>query len=382
MKKLTILIAVAAVVCFSVPALAVDWNFYGSARMQTFYISTDEKDVGDKSTEFQWDFQSGSRIGANVKADHLKGQIELGLNGNRSGAGSGVDLDSSPGGDGSVTTRRAYGEWNFGAGKFKVGKDYTPVSTFVSAQTFDGDAGLIGYGAPYAGRPGQLALTFGGFDVALITPKIDRDLEDPVSGDDALDSGSPKRIIPKIEASYGMGFDAWNFKVFGGYQYYSIKNVESLENPGDTDDISVTSYIIGGSGMFNFGPAFVGAQIQYGQNMGNARWSGGGASNASWDGDDDTNDVDTLGGIVVAGMKVSDMLSFEGGFGYIQDDPDTPNGFDEKTKRWSAYINSTIAMAPGVYIVPEVGMYEFGNNPEDEDQGSQFYLGAKWQIDF
>ena len=181
-----------------------------------------------------------------------------------------------------------------------------------------------------------------------------------------------------------MGFDAWNFKLFGGYQYYSLKNVESDVNIGDTNDISITSYIMGASGMFNFGPAFVGAQFQYGQNMGNARWSGGqGQTTAQWDGDDDTNDVVGYGGILIAGMKVSDMLSFEGGIGYMVDDPnDAPNGFDEKDEAYNVYLMSTITLAPGVYIVPEVGYREFGNNPEDEDQGKQMYLGAKWQIDF
>jgi hypothetical protein len=382
MKKLTILIALAAVVCFSVPAMAVDWNFYGSARMATFYKSTNEKDVGDKFTDLQWDLQGNSRLGANVKADHIKGQVELGLNGTRNGGGSGTDSLTSDGADGSVTTRRIYGTWNFGAGSLKVGKDYTPVSKFVSAQAFDGDAGLIGYGAPYGGRPGQIALSFGGFDLALVTPKIDANLEDPETGTDA--NGQAKRIIPKIEASWGMAFDAWNFDLFGGYQYYSIKNVDSLTNPGDTNDISIDSYIMGVSGMFNFGPAFVGAQFQYGQNLGNARWSGGqGQTTAQWDGDDDTNDVVSYGGILIAGMKVSDMLSFEGGIGYIVDDPnEAPNNFDEKDKAYNVYLMSTIALAPGVYIVPEVGYQEFGNNPEDDDKGNRFYLGAKWQIDF
>ena len=45
MKKLTILIAAVALVCFSVPAMAVDWNFYGSARIATFYTSTDGGDL-------------------------------------------------------------------------------------------------------------------------------------------------------------------------------------------------------------------------------------------------------------------------------------------------------------------------------------------------
>jgi len=37
---------------------------------------------------------------------------------------------------------------------------------------------------------------------------------------------------------------------------------------------------------------------------------------AEWDGGDDTNDVNTFMGAIVAGLKVSDMLDFEGGFGY------------------------------------------------------------------
>jgi hypothetical protein len=373
MKKITILMAAIALVCFSVPALAVDWNFYGSARMQTFWTSQDEKDVGSKSTDLRWDFHGNSRFGANVKADHIKGQVEY-------GAGSGSD-----GGDGSVNLRRLYGVWNFGAGTLKVGKDYSPMTAFVSAQAFDADLGLLEFGAPYAARPGQVALGFGGFEVAFITPKTSVGLEDTSTGSTGQTAGGDeKRIIPKLEASWGMGFDAWNFKLMGGYQYYSLKDVTSLDN-GQENDVKVTSYTIAGSGMFNFGPAYVGAQAQYGRNAGNASWlmSYTGWDEAGWDGDDKTNDVDSYGGILVAGMKVSDMLSFELGGGYMVNDPkDADKGFDEKTKSYSVYLNSTIALAPGVYIVPEVGILEFGNTPEDNDQGNQFYLGAKWQIDF
>ena len=367
MKKLTILIAAIALVCFSVPAMAVDWNFYGNARMQTFYESTDLKDTGPEFTDMRWDFQGNSRLGANVKADHIKAQVELGLK------------SSASGGDKEVGTRRAYGTWNFGAGSLKVGKDYSPVSVFVSGQVFDSDAGLIGFGAPYGGRPGQLALTFGGFDVAFITPaKENIEDENGVNTD-----GVAKRVMPKLEASWGMGFDAWNFKLFGGYNYYSIKEVDSLTDPGSSDDIDVSSYILGVSGMFNFGPAYVGGQIMGGQNFGNAGWSGGAFDQAQWDGDDDTNDVDTFGGILVAGMKVSDMLSFEAGVGYIVDDPDdADNGFDEKTKAMDVYVQSVVSLAPGVFLIPEVGYRSFGNTPEDDDQGSSFYLGAKWQINF
>jgi len=44
MKKLTILFAAIMLVCFAVPAMAIDWNFYGNARMATFWES---RDFGD-----------------------------------------------------------------------------------------------------------------------------------------------------------------------------------------------------------------------------------------------------------------------------------------------------------------------------------------------
>ena len=78
-------------------------------------------------------------------------------------------------------------------------------------------------------------------------------------------------------------------------------------------------------------------------------------------------------------MKVSDMLSFEGGFGYRQDDLDDA---DEKQKTWEVYAQSVILLAPGVYIIPEVGYYDHGKDVNDDDLGDDYYLGAKWQIDF
>ena len=157
MKKFTILFAAIALVCFAVPAMAVDWNFYGNARMATFYRSTDFGDgtnaakTDSKDTDTQWDLQGNSRIGANIKAESIKAQFEFGVN------------------EASVSSRRIYGVWNFGAGTLKVGKDYTPVSQFISGQVFDGDLGLLGIGTAYGSRRGQIALGFGGFEIALVT---------------------------------------------------------------------------------------------------------------------------------------------------------------------------------------------------------------------
>ena len=155
MKKLMVLIAALALVCFSVPAMAVYWNFYGNARMATFWEARDFGDgtnaaeTDDKDSDLVWDLQGNSRFGANIKSENLKAQIEMGIS------------------ESNVSSRRVYGVWDFGAGKLKVGKDYTPVSQFISGQVYDGDLGLLGIGTAYGSRKGQIALSFGAFNIAL-----------------------------------------------------------------------------------------------------------------------------------------------------------------------------------------------------------------------
>jgi hypothetical protein len=369
----------------------VDWNFYGNARMATYYVSQELNN--NETTDLQWDLQSNSRIGATVKAENISARFEFGVSGTQ-------------GGGGSVSSRRIFGEWNFGSGKMKVGKDYTPVSQFVSGQVFDGDLGLLGVGTQYGNRESQIAFNFGGFNIALIQPSsallagmstITTGALTVVTsgGRTAIDvslktdpNGTVQEIIPKIEASWGMSYDAWNFNLMGGFNYFSISDVESKTNVGDSNDIDVTSWTLGGDVGFNFGPGYVKAALSYGQNIGNAAWGlpslAGGTSGqgglAIWDGDDDTNDVDTFMGALVGGLKVSDMLSFEAGFGYRYDNTD--GGDVRNTAPWAVYVQSVIALAPGVYVIPEVGYYDYDNNAAGNNQGSLFYLGGKWQINF
>jgi hypothetical protein len=78
MKKFTIIIAALALVCFAVPAMAVDWNFYGNARMATYYVSNDQ--ANSKTTDLKWDLQGNSRVGATIKAENISGRFEFGVN--------------------------------------------------------------------------------------------------------------------------------------------------------------------------------------------------------------------------------------------------------------------------------------------------------------
>ena len=405
MKKFTILIAALMLVCFAAPAMAVDWNFYGSARINTWYVSRDfDETLNDagtdtKDSEVRWgsNGHDNSRIGARVKHENVSGRVEIQLRGEAAGDPSSLA---------TVENRLLYGVWNFGAGKLKVGKDYTPIAQFISGQAFDEDLGLLGVGTMYGNRTPGISLIFGGFEIALLEPNtnlipgltavtastfvgtfagpggsapIFLNISTPANGD--VDS-----YIPKIEAKWGMAFDTWNFNIRGGYQYYSIEDVVATVSPGVTknEDVDVTAYCIGADAGVNFGPGYIKGALSWSRNPAQAAWhlpglrTAGGS--AVWDGKDGTDDNDVFMGTIVGGLKVSDMLSFEAGFGYRQDDLDVKGA--EKDKVWELYAQSVIVMAPGVYVVPEIGYTDFMKNAADLDEGNQFYLGAKWQIDF
>ena len=130
----------------------------------------------------QWYFQGNSRLGAKVKADKVTGQVELAL-------GSGGD-----GGDTAVTTRRAYGQWNFSDNAFlKVGKDYSPVTDFISNQWFSADNDLLGEGNFYGRRPAGLTLGFGDFELALLRTSYGDDIGTNVGGATAPRAATPTR---------------------------------------------------------------------------------------------------------------------------------------------------------------------------------------------
>jgi len=374
MKKLILAIAVVALIAS--PAMAVDWNFYGSARVVTWYVSDDYGDTsllnGDSDdTDFRWGSagHDNSRFGAKVKAENVSGRVEIQLKASPGG---------DPGGDITVEDRLIYGEWNFGAGKLLVGKAYTPVSQFISGQAFDEDIGLLSSGAAYGQRIAGLQLSFGGLTVAVLEPNNAAYFV----GDDV------DTTLPKLEAKYGMSFDMFSFNVMGGYQHYEIDGGGASVW---TDDVDIDSYIIGGDAAVNFGPAYLKGAISYGQNVANAAWDitglytigGVAVPKVALD---DVYDVDTLQFALVGGFKFTDQVSFEVGFGWREDDFGDVPGADEDDF-WQAYGQAVISLAPGVWLIPEIGYQDYSDAPvnisaKGNDQGSRLYAGAKWQIDF
>jgi hypothetical protein len=376
MKKL---IAIFAVLLVAAPAMAADWSFYGSQRVATWYTDRDYGDATvngqDDDQATQWYFQGNSRLGAKVKADKVTGQIELGL-------GAGGD-----GPDTAVSTRRAYGTWKFSDyGWLKVGKDYSPVTDFISNQWYNADNDLLGEGNFYGRRPAGVTLGLGDFELALLANSYGTDVGTTANGINGAGAGSgdPDSYFPRLEASYMLKLGAGYIKPFAGFQYYTV---ESNGAGNITDDLDVYSYVVGLSSSWNIGAFSLGGQVSYGMNQGNVTgWATGSnartSSSAYLDGGDDIADVYTLQALIVPALKFSDTLRFEAGFGFRQDNADDAPGYSQKDELWAAYLQAMITMAPGVFLCPEVGYYDYMDNVEGNDQGNQWYLGAKWQIDF
>lgn len=356
------------------PSMAADWSFYGSMRMSTFYKYTDfgsanQPDTGEEDDwGLTWDFQTNSRLGANVKADKVSGKIELALKGTN-------------GGDDGVATRLAYGVWNFSDNAaLKVGKDYSPVTQAISNQVFNSDDDMEGSGVFHGRRPAGLTLILGGFELALLTNALKDDSSGPA--DITPDGSDLDWNLPKIEARYTLKMDTFQLIPFGGFQYFKVSDGSSTLQ----DDLDIYSYVLGLTVKANLGAFYLAADGAYGQNWNNANWKNGtynaaSSSSASLNGSgDDVNDATSYMLGLILGFSATERLKFEAGFGYRNDDPDTPGSKNDDF--WQGYLQAVLTLAPGVYIVPEVGYQDLMDNASGNDEGYQWYAGAKWQIDF
>jgi hypothetical protein len=362
MKKWMVIIAVLLI---GMPAMGADWSFYGSARMATFWDHNDGGDfniAGNKGDDDDliWDFQGNSRMGAKVKADKVSGLVELGL-------------PSANTHDGNVRTRRMYGVWQFSENaSLKVGKDYGPIYQDFSNSVLDADNDLNGIGTGGDYRPGMIQLQIGGLQIAAIQP----------FSSDLGSGGDVDEWLPRLEAKYTMKFDSFYFAVNGGFQTYKIEDTGAGTN---TDDIDVTSWLVGGEVGVNIGAFSVTAGFNIGENWTSANWNSLGYTNNNNAGallnaaGDDTEDCFSWQAALVLGFKVSDTLKFEVGGGFRSDDQDAA---DNKDEAWQVYGQAVITLAPGVYLVPEIGYFDYMDNFNGVDEGYEWYAGAKWQINF
>lgn len=404
MKKLMIvLFAALLLVAFSVPAMAqlsgspTQWGFYGSARMFTGYVDKDAATPsgllgapgnaravgavgGFDDSDVVWQIQDNSRFGVNVSAGNITGQVEMGMD---------APGDSFE----STRIRILKGAWNFGSGVLMLGQDYTPLFFPVSDQCgiIGGDCGLIFWGALYVGRVPQIRLTMGGFQFAALSPSragsggAPAHAYTPAPGSALVSAGGDvaefDTNFPELEASYTFNLGPAALFIGGGYHTHT--QVNTTDNEEDVD-----AWVVAAGVKSAFGPFYINALLSYSQNPGDygitqdilpalqrATFVGG-----------VLNDADSFQGVLVVGFKITDMMKIEGGIGYTSNELDVDAGVTAEEATMAYYLQLAYSPVKNVFIVPEIGFIDYGDleisGEPDEDLGSAWYLGIKWQINF
>jgi hypothetical protein len=376
MKK--IILAIAAVALLASPVMAVDWNFYGSARIQTSYHEWDRGDAttntfqtsafvtqagnqgpnwtqDDDDSGLYFDLLGTSRIGSRVRGEGVNARFEYGT---------------------GVNVRLLWARWRLSPGfAIQVGQDWRPLNYFYSGQQVNdaGMAGPEGAGGIISFRAPQLKLLIGegnNLQVSLVEPTANAD-----TGASDVDY-----FMPIIEANYHFAADTFFFDVGGAFLSYDVEGTgDDANNPDD----GVDAWVIAAGGGMNFGPFYVNANVGYGLNVADVgmvtnETYARNAAKANDDGDWDDND--TFLALLVGGFRFTDQMAIEAGVGYETNEDDFNEAKDDETMAFYAHFNWS--PAPGVSVIPEIGYIDLEDNGLGTDEGDSTYFSIKWQVDF
>jgi hypothetical protein len=375
MKKLFVcFLSVAMVFAFTAPLMAADWNFYGNTRFQTFSADY-SKDGADSDRDTVWLMQNNTRFGGKVAAGDISGHLEVNAVSETAGGGNNIGL------------RHISGTWNFGAGSLLIGHTWAVITNLLSNQAANQGQGLLGYGSVYQNRRDQIRLTFGGFKIGLLAPTTSA-LTATVTGTTAVGVAGPLPVfafetasgdvdvsLPKIELAYRFATDMFWIEPYLGWQSYDVQ----YSAADSTTD--VTSLVYGLKGKVNFGPGYFGAAVSGGTNPTEYGLYGTGQQSALVG--SEMKDVSYLEYMLNLGFKLSDMWTFEAGYGSQTTALHTATKVE--MDRNAYYIQADISLAPGVHLIPEYSMISQGDTKSGAtttDNGQTTYIGAKWQINF
>ncbi len=334
---------------------AVDWDFYASARVGTFYEwkrAADGETFADGSrhdADFDMVLQSTSRIGARIKVDdELSGLAELGIS------------------EDDVRIRHLIGHWDFGPGRLSIGQTRTPVGRQDSRRIRPDDLGLTAFGEPYLGRRPLIQLSMHGVTAGAVKPHSANNLLDPDNENSDVDN-----VMPRLELSWRHTAGRLSYDAFGGYHTYTIAT------PDESFDIE--SHMAGAGLRFCWNDAFVRAigyharnARQFGQLLSTQPASFG---SAKFDEDGRLVNNDVLAGALFGGYQFNDRIGSEIGYGYIQSKDDVSGA---STDRWHCYYAQLpVMLGRSVSVTPEVALLKNSENNE-----RTIYAGAKWQVDF
>jgi hypothetical protein len=372
-KVLTVLLAVAFVAAFAMPAMAADkteWSFYGNTRLQTFSYDDDANSGGGFSNgvvsfddrDTTWAQIGNSRFGANAKIGNISGRVEMRE---------------------STEWRVIWGEWDFGVGKLGIGKNYVPANLFDSNQVAYGEINLLWSGGLYTGADGMIRLRFQGiadmidFDLAFVDPAANglaNNYATNFAGTYA--TADIDTTLPTIEARMLFNWGALQMELNGAWLEFENVGIDAANREREYD---IDSWVAGFALRYSVGPFGFAGNIWTGENntyLDQLTWE---PVVATYDAATDSIiDADGWGWLLKANFKVNDLLKLEAGYGEMEAESNVAGQVDDEVS--SVYVQAVITPTAGVYIIPEVGELDYDNNAAGNDEGDTFYFGAVWKI--
>jgi len=356
MKKV---LAVLFLTLFAVSAMAADWGLYGSLRFKTFWVNQDDIGGKDDTDLREFGLQGNSRVGAKVKInERMSAHLELYVRGSS--------------GSNNVGTRLFYGTYDFGPAKIHIGQMWTPLNVTTFDQVSKDDNDLYGWGGFFTSRREAIMLEASGFRFAIVRPVP----KDSVGVDDKYFFDNFDFNLPRLEADYTLKLDPVKARMFAGFQ--TVQN-------DVISDYDINSYVVGLDVSGRRGIVGFALTGYYGRNTLFMNAKGSYSYNSSkknmdkllpTTADEDFEDYGFAGAIKLFPV---DNIKVEVGAGYAATDNDL---FKEVDDQFSVYANVKYTIAKGFFIQPEVAYYDYLDDPDGNDEGSELYFGAKWQMDF
>jgi hypothetical protein len=207
-----------------------------------------------------------------------------------------------------------------------------------------------------------------------------------------------ENVLPRIDIALPLNFGA--FRLYPSVTY--LKQSYDQVSAGREDTVDVW----GGSlaARWAVGPLTFDAEVTYGQNLGNASYSGGGgtvplgfSANALVAGNDSINDADVTAWWLDVGWKIgpATIHGIVGSMKIKRDDDPTSTvlasgiatGTNLDTNRWMYGISVPIAIAKGFTVRPEIMGYDWDTsatvgNASEVDFGKEYIVGVQFELIF
>lgn len=393
---------IAAALAMSTPALALELTPYGAVRVGTWYTASTyyaypaatatspARGTAQHDGDFTLDLQGDSLVGFRAKEGDFSGVAEIGAY-NPKNRSAGLEL------------RLLFGEWDFGAGKLRVGYAPSPY-VFRSEQTFDSDGGFNGYGSLWDGRYAQIKVTANnGFYLSLMkqgTGKAAGGGNDlivvPGSTDSAVNgnnwNGTAFTNTATQYAAANTNYDTFFPKTIVGYEGKSgivsygggvagnYFKVTSSANDAVAFQDEIYSYLAFAHCKIDLAPVEIKLNAYSGQNIGNLMSNPGAANGSLYfrNTAGQTANAYTYGGWAQVGYLMNEKVKMFAGASYESND----TRLTAADERMAAFANVQFAVTKNLRIVPEFSFLNDMTNRLGQQEPRIYAAGAKWEMTF